>query len=96
MLNNFKIKEMKIAVKKIGLDIKTEKNALLLMSQKRENVSAVQSGLFYLRKNARHIYLAYGIARGKEISQIERNPKTEASQKLIDLFLDQYRQEEII
>jgi hypothetical protein len=98
MLQNYKIAEMKIAVKQIGLDIKDLKKDLREKIEKKDySFSDIQSGLHYYRKKARHLYVAYGLARGKTIESMEdpAKTKTQPSQKIIDKILTEYKKEEV-
>jgi hypothetical protein len=43
------------------------------------------------REELRSLYMAYGIIRGKNPEDIERNPKTPINQRLVDKLVEQYK-----
>jgi hypothetical protein len=88
---NYKISQMKVAVKEIAVEIKKAKKEFRDLILKKDSLSLAQSNLYYLRKKARNLNLAYGLARGREIIEIEIHSNSKYDQSQIDSFLLEYK-----
>jgi predicted component of type VI protein secretion system len=81
---------IKVEIKKQSLIIRELKDSIKKNQKSGLNTSASQSELSSWRPEARHLFIAYGFAKGKKIEQIEHFASKSFDQKKVDSMLQSY------